>query len=95
MNIRTFLRQSVQVQRRDSVNPYGEYEYSDPETHPARKEIIQRQLRDQQGTQTLSSTRVTMIEELQVGDLIDGEAIADRENIVLLSGKVAGWRYFL
>lgn len=95
MNIRVFLRQTVEVSVAGEPNRYGETEYADPVSYPARKETIQRQVRNPQGTEVYSSTKVMMVEEFEIGDLIDGEAIQDRENAVLLSGQVAAWVYYL
>jgi hypothetical protein len=95
MNLKPYLRQTVMVEAAGEPDRYGEYTFSEPTSYPARKELVQRQVRNSLGQEILSSTRVTMVEEFQIGDLIDGEAIQDRENIVPLSGIVAGWIYYL
>lgn len=97
IKLRGFLKQSVEV-RRQSTEPGGLYGPPDPlppETHPARKEIKQRRIRSKEGNEVLASTKVMMLIELQPGDLIDGEEIQDRENIVDIGGKVLGWTYYL
>ncbi len=94
-SVRRHLKQTVEVRRRGSHGAYGDYTYSAPETLPARKQVSQRAIRDQQGNEVLASTEVWLLEELQVGDLIDGEEIQSRANVVWLDGKTMRWDYFL
>ena len=93
--IELFLNQSVEVRRRGATGGYGEYAYSDPETLSARVEEKQQQIRTPAGTETLSTTRVTTVEEIAVGDLIGGREVQARENVVDFDGSVVGWVSYL
>lgn len=94
-NLRRYLRQSVSVRRREGTSEWGTPSYGDEEDFPARKEIVQRRIRNSEGTEVMASTKVMMLEELQVDDEIDGVSVQDRENVVDLRGRVLGWVYYL
>lgn len=76
------------------MDGYGEPTYSAPEQHKALKQIKQSSILTPQGTQVPTSSLVTMVEELQIGDLIDDEEVQGRENAVF-NGQVVAWKYLL
>ena len=93
-----YLNQTVTVRRLLPPPPddfYGEPVLGDPEAHPARKTVKQRQVRSANGAEVLASTEVWMTTEFPVGTLIDGEAVQDRENRVAKKGAVLFWKYLL
>ncbi len=94
-NLGKYLKQSVTVRRRGSRDFYGEITYEDPVTLPARLEEKQNMVRNNQGTENLSTTRVMTVAELKVGDLVNGLEVAARESIVDISGRTLGWTTYL
>lgn len=48
-----------------------------------------------QGSEVLSTSRVMTVEELQLGDLVNGREVQARESIVDVAGKTLGWTLYL
>lgn len=87
--------QTVSLERYSGTNAYGEATYETAEDIPARIEEKQNLKRDQQGVERLFSTRVLTVEEVALGDLINGNTVEARENIVDFFGEIMGWRSYL
>lgn len=79
-----------------SVNPRtGQATLTPARQIPARIEEKQKQVRDSTGSEILATTRVMLVEEVKVGDRINGRPVVARENIVDVGGRVLGWTVFL
>lgn len=99
-NIAKYLKQTVEVTTQTAPGGgfYGDDpppKYSTPRTVPARKIIKQNEVRSAGGTEVIASTEVWLLDEIAIGDTIDGEAVQDRENVVSKDGAVLFWRAFL
>lgn len=95
MNIKGFLRQTVAWQQKTGENEWGNAAYASPVVLPARVEKKQNMVRSPGGTEILATTRVMLIQEVDIGDTLDGQEVQARENLVDIQGRVLGWVAFL
>lgn len=102
MNLRGFLRQTTlwEAQVKDGsgdpvLNDWSEPTYAAPASLPARVEEKQRRVLNASGNEVLSETRVMLVDEVAVGDRLDGSQVQARESIVDVGGNTLGWTVFL
>lgn len=97
--MKKYLKQTVAVTTQTTPGG-GFYGDSPPPTYatrtvPARKTIKQNEVRSAGGTEVIASTEVWLLDEVAIGDTIDGEAVQDRENVIDKNGRVLFWRAYL
>ena len=96
MRLNRYTNQDVQYTPfAEGRDPYGERTMGTTRTIKGRKEEKQNVVRNQYGAELLSSAVVLTIEEIQLGELLDGLEVQARENYVDRRGNVVGWRSYL
>jgi hypothetical protein len=96
VDLRRFLKQTVSYQRKTGENDRSEPLFGEPaRTLPARVDEEQRAVRGAGGVEVVSTTNVMLVEEIQVGDKIDGLDVQARESMVDIDGATVGWIAYL
>lgn len=95
MNIKGFLKQTVSYEPKTGASDWGDSTFGAPITLPARVEEKQNMVRAAGGIEVLSTTRIMLVQEVQVGDRLNGLEVQGRESIVDVSGKTLGWTVYL
>lgn len=96
MNLRGFLRQTTSWEAKTGENDWGDPAYATAVSLPARVEEKQRRVLNASGNEVLfSETRVMLVDEVAVGDRLDGKQVQARESIVDVGGNTLGWTVFL
>ena len=96
MNLRGFLRQEISLERKISENDWGDATYSAPKIFPARKELKQKRVVSASGGEEITSTtRLLLVDQVALGDKVDGEQVVAVESIVDVSGKTLGYTAYL
>lgn len=95
MNLRGFLKQTTSWEAKTGENDWGDPTYAAAVSLPARVEEKQRRVLNASGNEVLSETRVMLVDEVAVGDRLDGSVVQARESIVDVGGNTLGWTVFL
>lgn len=95
MNLQGFLRQTVSWEAKTGESDWGDATFGDPVTLPARVEERQNMVRAAGGLQVLATTKVMLVQEVAIGDRINGLDVQARESIVDVGGNVLGWTVYL
>lgn len=95
MNLKGFLRQTISWESKTGESDWGDSTYAAPVSLVARVEEKQRRVLNAAGNEVLSETRVMLVDEVAVGDRLDGKQVQARESIVDVGGNTLGWTVFL
>ena len=95
LNLRGFLKQTISLERLTGVDDWGTPSFAPAVTLPARKEEKQKLVRSTDGAEVLATTRVLVVDEVVIGDRIDGRDVQARESVVDVGGRLLGWTVYL
>lgn len=95
MNLQGFLHQTTSWEARVSENEWGDPIYASAVELQARVEEKQRRVLNAAGNEVLSETRIMLVDEVDVGDRLDGAEVQARESIVDVGGNILGYTVFL
>jgi hypothetical protein len=90
-----YCNQSAVWKKAVGPNEYAETIYADPVGIPCRKEIKLRLVRDKNGNQVVSDTRLFTPEQIQVDDLIDDRVVISAQPSIDLDGNTDGYEVSL
>lgn len=95
MNLKGFLKQTTSWEAKTGESDWGDPTYAAPVTLRARVEEKQRRVLNAAGNEVLAETRVMLVDEVAVGDRLDGKQVQARESIVDVGGNTLGYTVFL
>lgn len=91
-NILRYLKQTcVWEQRSDTPDSFGNWTYAAPQTIRCRHTTKTKQVNHPKDRTHVDVTIYWTIEEIKIGDRINGEEIMARQNVVDRSGRIVYW----
>lgn len=92
MNLARLCNQTVQWESRTSLSDRDDGSFAPPVTLQARSEARLRDVIAKNGEVTTSTNLVTLLQAVEIGDLIDGREVITLQEMVDIGGHSIGWK---
>ena len=96
VNLRRFLKGSIEWEQRIGGDDYEGVEYAAPKTIPAHKKLVAREVRGPGGTEVRNVDEITVevLPDVTIGDKADGEIVQARESMTDVRGRTKGYKLY-
>lgn len=91
MNLLPLLNQTTAWRAASSTNDRDDVTYAAPVTLRCRSEAKLRDIIGKDGEVTTATNKLTMLQEVSLGDLLDDRQVIMLDSMVTVGGQVVGW----